>query len=63
MPLILFWRTALDLLEVNKIEDTTMKSGTVSFVRKLEKKIDLKSEDNYMTMRNRNYEQEFCIYF
>ena len=62
MPLIPFWRTSLDLLEENTTEDTTMRDGTVCCARKAEKKIHLKCEDNYMTMRNRDYDQAFGIY-
>ena len=62
MPLIPFWRTSLDLLEENTIDDTTLLAGTVCCVRKKEKKIDLKHEENYITMRNKNYQQEFGIY-
>ena len=62
MPLIPFWRTSLDLLEENRIEETTLVAGTVCCLRKVEKIIYLKSEDNYMTMRNRDYDQAFGIY-
>ena len=58
MPLIPFWITSLDLLEENKVEDTTL--VVVCRARKMEEKIYLESENNYMTMRN--YEQDSGIY-
>jgi hypothetical protein len=50
------------LLEKNKLEDTTLRAETVCHARKMDEKVYFKSENNYMTMRNRHFEEEIVIY-
>ena len=58
IPIIPFWRTSFDLLEENYVEDTTLTGGTVYCVKKVDTKID----NNYMSRRKRNFEEEIVIY-
>ena len=61
MPLIPFWKTSLDLLSLKKNEDATMRIRNTHSLRMIMKKT-LHSEDNYMTMKNKNIEEEIVIY-
>ena len=62
MPLIPFWKTSLDLLSLRNIEDPSLRVENIPFSREAVRNMDLHIENNYMTMKNKNNEEENVIY-